>query len=67
MKLTDITKNNGFDINYQRGSVLITNKEAISLLNIMNGTKYVTIKIQNLIPNSNLSIEQQIIEQITEL
>lgn len=67
MQVSDITKENGFDIDFNNGSALITNKEAVELLNYHNGWDIELYKIQGLIPNHEITIEQQITGHLNEI
>jgi len=58
MTQSDITKDNGFDIDSSKGQVIITNQIAIDIMNQDNGTNFSSIKVQGLTPRN---IEEQII------
>ena len=56
-----ITKENGFDIDYNKGRVVITNPKAIELLNVSIEKDYDLHILDGLVPNHKVTIEEQII------
>ena len=56
-----ITKENGFDIDYNKGRVVITNSKAIELLNVSIEKDYDLHILDGLVPNHKVTIEEQII------
>ena len=56
-----ITKENGFDIDYNKGRVAITNPKAIELLNVSIEKDYDLHILDGLVPNHKVTIEEQII------